>query len=89
MTRSYEILFFTFPGENYLWGGGGGGGAILGRHAKKAETKPKIINPYQHQISKQIYQPIFKAALFEFDCILFKILQLKNIPKPYSQVRLT
>ena len=49
----------------------------------KAETKPKAIHPYQCQISK-IYQPIFKAALFEFSYILFKILLIKNIPKPHS-----
>ena len=33
---------------------------------------------------KKIYQPIFKAALFEFSYILFKILRIKNIPKPHS-----
>ena len=33
---------------------------------------------------KKIYQPIFEAALFEFSCILFKILLIKNIPKPHS-----
>ena len=53
------------------------------RLGKKAETKPKIIHPYQRQISNKIYQSIFKAALFEFNCILFKILLIKNIPKPH------
>ena len=38
----------------------------------------------QCQISEKIYQPIFKAALCEFNCILFKILLVKNSPKPHS-----
>ena len=50
----------------------------------EAETMPKSIHPYQQQISikqaEKCTNRIFKASLFEFDFILFKIKQIKNIP---------
>ena len=53
------------------------------RSKMEAETELKIIHPYQRQISinqdKRCTNMIFKASLFQFDFVLFKILQIKNI----------
>ena len=76
---SYEIVFFTFPGEIIC---------RVGKTGEDVQRKQKRIRKLFIHISvkeaKKIYQPIFKAALFEFSCILFKILLIKNIPKPHS-----
>ena len=72
-------MLFTFPYEIIC-----GTGKTREDVQKKAETKPKIIHPYQRQRSQKMYQPIFKAALFDFNCILFTILLTENIPKPHS-----
>ena len=64
-----EIVFFTFPGEIIC--GVGKTGEDVQRKRKRSR---KYIHPYHRQISEKIYQPIFKAAWFEFNCILFKIL---------------
>ena len=61
------------------------GWARLGTMCKESgnEAKIKIIHPYQGQMNEKIYQPISKAALFEFNCTSFKILPIEHIPKPH------
>ena len=50
----------------------------------EAKTMPKSIHRYQQQISIKSAQKyinrIFKASLFEWNFVLFKFLQIKNIP---------
>ena len=64
-----EIEFFTFLGEIICRVSKTGGDVQRNR-----ERSRKYIHPYQRQISEKMYQSIFKAAWFEFNCILFKIL---------------
>ena len=69
-----KIVFFTFPGE-IICG--------LGKTGEESGNEAKNYSFTSASNNRKVYQPIFKAALFEFNCILFKILRIKNIPKPH------
>ena len=59
--------------------------ARLGKTCKESENEAENYSSILvSNKRKKIYQPIFKTLLFEFNCILFKILLIKNIPKPHS-----
>ena len=55
----------------------------------EAEPKPKLIHPYQQQISinqdKRYANRILKASLFQFYFVLFKTLLIKNIPSRHFE----
>ena len=57
---------------------------MVGKTGEESGNEAENYSPISSSNKRKIYQPIFKAALFEFNCILFKILLIKNIPKPYS-----
>ena len=60
------------------------GWARLGKTCKESENEAENYLSILMSNKRKIYQPIFRTALFEFNCILFKILLVKNIPKPHS-----
>ena len=76
---SIDTWVLTLPPQNYLHDGQDRAEGIA-----EAETMPKSIHPYQQQINikqaQKCINGIFKASLFEWNFVLFKILQIKNIP---------
>ena len=57
-------------------------GTMQDGRGNKAENYSSISTTNQHQLlqDKRCANKIFKASLFQFDFVLFKILQIKHIP---------
>ena len=79
-----KMMSHTLPSRNYYHGR-----QDRARRKMEAETELKIIHPYHQQISiiyeKRCTNKIFKASLLRSDFVLFKILEIENIPSRYFE----